>query len=198
MVELSKHIDWFSLMSYDINGPWDSVAGANADMVYINNTVSYMLQHGVLPEKIVFGMAAYGRSTRLLDPSCTTDGCPIGGAGKCTILGITYDQQIVFNDIMFPMKGLWGCQDAHGVLPFFEIDEFYSQPGGHESSVLNKTTGSMELVSHGSEFFVSFDNKETFNIKYRYAYDHCMRGVMWYVSLILVHCNNATTKFIYT
>jgi chitinase len=155
MVELARHIDWFSLMSYDIHGPWDTVAGANADMRYIRNTMDHIFGLGVPSEKIVFGMAAYGRSTKLVDPNCITDGCPISGAG------------------------LWGCNDAHGTIPYFEIDEFYSQPGGHESMILNELTGSMEIVTHGAEFFLSYDSEETFNIKYRYSYDNCMRGIMW-------------------
>jgi chitinase len=84
MVELAKHIDWFSFMSYDIKGPWDSVAGSHTDMQYITNTTNYILDLGVAPEKIVFGLAAYGRSTKLLNRYCTTDGCPIGGAGEFT------------------------------------------------------------------------------------------------------------------
>lgn len=61
---------------------------------------------------------------------------------------------------------------------------------GHETLTLNATTGTMELVTHGREFFLSYDNQDTFNIKYRFAYDNCMGGIMWYVKSSLNVCAN--------
>jgi chitinase len=136
MTAMSPHIDWFNVMSYDIHGVWDSAAGANADMEYIQNTMNYIFGIGVPREKIVFGMAAYGRSMRLTDPTCTSDGCPVSGAG------------------------LWGCHGEAGNLPYFQIDETYIQTGNYDSLVLNSRTGSMELITsvEGDQQFTSFDS----------------------------------------
>jgi len=156
MVAMAPHVDWFNIMSYDIHGAWDSTAGANADLLYITNTINYILDLGIPREKLVLGLAAYGRSSRLTDPSCITDGCPISGAG------------------------LTGCHGEQGNLPYFQINESYVLPLNYNSLILNSDTSSMELVTGGNIYFTSFDNVDTFNIKYQYAYEKCMRGIMWW------------------
>eukprot|EP00804_Cyclotella_cryptica_P000656 CCRYP_014683-RB/>CCRYP_014683-RB protein AED:0.01 eAED:0.01 QI:737/1/1/1/1/0.66/3/469/581 len=156
MAAMAPHIDWFNVMSYDIHGSWDTVAGANADMPYIQNTLSYIFGLGVPREKLVLGLAAYGRSMTLSSTSCTTDGCPISGAG------------------------LTGCHTEAGNLPYFQIDETYVQTGNYDSLILNPISGSMELVTGGNRYFTSYDSPETWGIKYRYGLDNCLRGIMWW------------------
>ena len=156
LVGMAPHVDWFNMMSYDIYGSWDSTAGANSDMPYIQNTMDNIFALGIPREKLVMGLAAYGRSTRLADPSCYTDGCPVSGAG------------------------LIGCHGEAGNLPYFEIMEKYVNTGNYDELTLNPTTGSMELITGGYQYFTSFDNAATLKIKNDYAYDECMRGVMWW------------------
>ena len=81
LVAMAPYVDWFNIMSYDIYGSWDSTAGANADLEYIQNTMHYIYNLGVARNKLVMGLAAYGRSTTLSSTSCITDGCSISGAG---------------------------------------------------------------------------------------------------------------------
>jgi len=156
MPGMVPHISWFNVMSYDIHGAWDTIAGANTDMEYIKNTMQYIFNLGVPREKLVLGMAAYGRSTRLSSTSCTTAGCPISGAG------------------------LTGCPTEPGFLPYFEIDDKYVRTGNYDSLIFNPTSGSMELVTGGNRYFTSFDSPDTFDIKYKYAYEDCMRGMSWW------------------
>ena len=40
-------------------------------------------------------------------------------------------------------------------------------------------TASMELVTGGNKYFTSYDSPETFNMKYKYAFSQCLRGIMW-------------------
>jgi chitinase len=152
MVAMSPHIDWFNIMSYDIHGSWDSTAGANADMEYIQSTMNYIYNLGISRDKLVLGLAAYGRSMTLSSTSCTTDGCSVTGAG------------------------LTGCHGESGNLPYFEIVEIINQ--GYDSLDVNPVTGSMELVTGGNRYFTSYDSPETWGIKFRYALDNCMRGIM--------------------
>lgn len=156
LVAMAPHVDWFNIMSYDIYGAWDSTAGANADMVYIQNTMDQIFALGIPREKLVFGLAAYGRSMKLTSPSCYTAGCPINGAG------------------------LTGCHGEAGTLPYFQIMETYVNTGNYDSLVLNPTSMSMELVTGGYQYFTSFDNDVTLKMKNDYAYDQCMRGIMWW------------------
>jgi len=156
LVSMAPHVDWFNMMSYDIYGSWDSIAGANADMPYIENTMSRIFALGIPREKLVFGLAAYGRSTRLTNPSCYTAGCPVSGAG------------------------LSGCHGEAGNLPYFEIMETYVETGNYDELYFNPTTKSMELITGGYQYFTSFDNAQTLKLKSDYAYDQCLRGVMWW------------------
>ena len=157
MVSMANHVDWFNMMSYDIYGSWDSTAGSHTDMRFIQSTMDYIYDLGIPRQQLVLGLAAYGRSSRLASTTCTTIGCSIWGAG------------------------LSGCHGEGGNLPYFQIKETYLDvgPSSYDSLILNEETGSMELVTGGNLYFTSFDNEETFNIKYQYAFAQCLRGVMW-------------------
>jgi chitinase len=152
---MAPYVDWFNIMSYDIFGSWDTTAGANSDLPYIQNTMNYIYNLDISRDKLVLGLAAYGRSMTLSSTSCTTDGCSVSGAG------------------------LTGCHGEAGNLPYFQIDETYIQTGNYDSLWLNPASGTMELVTGGNRYFTSYDSPETLGIKYRYALDNCMRGVMW-------------------
>jgi len=156
LVAMASHVDWFNMMSYDIYGAWDTTAGANTDMSYISSTMDYIFALGVPREKLVLGLAAYGRSMRLSSTTCTTVGCSINGAG------------------------LGGCHGEAGNLPWFQIKESYVDTANYDSLYHNPTTGSMEMVTGGGLYFTSFDNEDTFNVKYQYAFAQCMRGIMWW------------------
>ncbi|KAL9180409.1 hypothetical protein ACHAXT_008379 [Thalassiosira profunda] len=156
--ELSKHVDWFHLMSYDIHGSWDDVAGSNTDMAYIANTIeNLILSQGVSPEQLVFGMASYGRSMQLTDPECKTVGCPIDGAG------------------------IEGCSGEMGFSPHFELMEKYVYPQNYESMLINEETMSMEMIVEG-DVFVSLDVGVTFGLKREYYLSQCLRGQMWWAT----------------
>jgi len=157
MVSMANHVDWFNMMSYDIYGSWDSTAGSHTDMRFIQSTMDYIYDLGIPRQQLVLGLAAYGRSSRLASTTCTTIDCSIWGAG------------------------LSGCHGEGGNLPYFQIKETYLDvgPSSYDSLILNEETGSMELVTGGNLYFTSFDNEETFNIKYQYAFAQCLRGIMW-------------------
>lgn len=143
---LSVLVDWFHLMSYDVHGSWDEVAGSNTDMEYISYAVeNHILSRGVAGEKLVFGMASYGRSMRLTNPdTCVTAGCPIDG------------------------PGVTGCSGEDGFSPYFELRETYVDTGDYVSLLLNERTGSMEMILDGGDVYVSFDLEDTFVLKRDY------------------------------
>ena len=146
--ELSKYVHWFHLMTYDIHGSWDAVAGSNTDMAYISNTIEHsIMNQGVAGHQLVFGMASYGRSMKLTD-QCTTNGCPIDGPGYA------------------------GCSGEQGFSPYFELKENYVDKGNYESLLLNEETQSMEMVLKSGDgngnVFVSLDLEDTFVLKREY------------------------------
>ena len=136
---IASHIDWFHLMSYDIHASWDTEAGSNSDMPYIEMTVDYILSSGVDPSQLVLGMASYGRSALLSDSTCTTAGCPISGGA------------------------ITGCSGELGFIPTFELQEHYVNGEQYDTLLYNEITGSMEMVvsegtgGGGGKVFVSLD-----------------------------------------
>ena len=155
LVSMEPYVDWFGIMSYDIYGAWDPTAGAHTDMRYIKNTMNEIFALGIPREKLVLGLAAYGRSTRLTSPSCYTIGCAVSGAG------------------------LSGCHGEPGNLPYFEIMEIVFDEE-YDELYQNPITQSMELITGGYQYFTSFDNPDTLKIKVDYADEQCLRGVMWW------------------
>lgn len=143
LTNLAPFVDWLHIMSYDIYGAWDETAGSNTDMVFIAETVDYLLSH-VPGEKLVLGMASYGRSVALKDATCTTAGCPINGGA------------------------ITGCSGELGFIPYFELKETYIETKQYESLLFNEATGSMEMVvssDSGGKVWISLDVEQSWQVK---------------------------------
>jgi chitinase len=153
---LSKSINFFNLMTYDIHGDWDvpKIAGANTDMPFIFDSVQYFLDEGVSPNQMVLGLAAYGRTYKMAKKNCRTVGC------------------------RFVSGGPGGCAGGKGYMPYFTIQQ-YVESGNYESLNYNVNTGSMELVLKGN-IWISYDSADTFQLKYTFASQSCFRGIMWW------------------
>lgn len=74
--KLSRYLDFIHMMCYDYHGTWDGFVGANApvsapepDVLSVEYTIKYMLDHGVSPYKMVLGLPMYGRTFYLMDAS---------------------------------------------------------------------------------------------------------------------------------
>lgn len=77
-------------MTYDFHGGWDSKVGFNSplypspdDNTKLNqdSAVQNWLNAGADAKKLVLGLAAYGRSYNLANPSQNTVGSPVTGTG---------------------------------------------------------------------------------------------------------------------
>ncbi|XP_073965066.1 probable chitinase 10 [Choristoneura fumiferana] len=73
--KLTRYLDLLHMVCYDYHGAWDGVVGANAplragkhDVLSVENTIKYMLERGVSPNKMVLGLPMYGRTFILQDP----------------------------------------------------------------------------------------------------------------------------------
>nr|UBY12663.1 chitinase [Eisenia andrei] len=97
--EIAKYVDYIGLMSYDFNGAWDSVTGLNAPLYSARGVsqqqaqrtvewaATYWVSLGTPKEKLVIGMATYGRGFTLADSSNRSLGANAVGpntAGKYT------------------------------------------------------------------------------------------------------------------
>ncbi|KAM5435297.1 hypothetical protein MferCBS31731_006262 [Microsporum ferrugineum] len=98
---ISKIVDYIVYMTYDLHGQWDSRSkwanpgcpSGNCLRSHINLTetisaLSLITKAGVPSSKIIVGVASYGRSFRMADPSCTGPTCTFTGEamkGRCTV-----------------------------------------------------------------------------------------------------------------
>ena len=75
---MAPYVDWFNVISYDIHGTWDggsewteAVVQPHTNLTEIDSGLDLIWRSGVGPGQIVLGLAFYGRSFELADPSCT-------------------------------------------------------------------------------------------------------------------------------
>lgn len=71
VAKVSESLDWFNLMTYDLHGPWDQNAGHHSalygkyksDFLNIDFIIKYFESKGAPRNKLVVGLASYGRSS---------------------------------------------------------------------------------------------------------------------------------------
>ncbi|KAK0089665.1 hypothetical protein PV325_006088 [Microctonus aethiopoides] len=80
--EISKYLDFIHVMAYDYHGSWDTYVAPNAplkcdDELCAESSMNYLLKLGAPPEKLVLGLAMYGR-TFILTSKLNDSESPIG------------------------------------------------------------------------------------------------------------------------
>ncbi|XP_023225350.1 probable chitinase 10 [Centruroides sculpturatus] len=91
--QMSKYLDFINLMAYDFHGSWENFAGHNAPLypreeesedqkvLNVDFAVNYWLDKGCPKNKLVLGMALYGRSFTLKDANNNGLDAPVTGKG---------------------------------------------------------------------------------------------------------------------
>lgn len=89
---IAKELDWINLMAYDFHGAWNNYTGHNAPLYEpkdnagtyytVDFVVNYWLKKGMPSNKIILGLASYGRSFKLLDQTKYKRGDGAKGAGS--------------------------------------------------------------------------------------------------------------------
>lgn len=153
---MSKIVDWFNVMTYDLHGTWDttdkyvgSIIGAHTNLTEINAGLDLFWRNNIDPSKVTMGLGFYGRSFTLADPSCAIAGCPFsagGNAGPCT--------------------------QAVGILSYSEIQRILAAG----AKVTTDTTAAVAIATYDTNQWVSFDTKQTLGLKIDYANKHCLGG----------------------
>ncbi|XP_029168632.1 probable chitinase 10 [Nylanderia fulva] len=92
MREISRAVDFMSVMSYDYHGAWESKSGHIAPLFgspgdskpyyNVNFTMSYLVSLGAEKSKLLVGIPMYGQSYRLSSASQAHLGDPTTGPGK--------------------------------------------------------------------------------------------------------------------
>ncbi len=69
IVAITRVIDWFNVMSYDLHGTWDStdkyigsIVGAHTNLTEIDLALDLLWRNNINPSQVVLGLGLYGRS----------------------------------------------------------------------------------------------------------------------------------------
>ncbi|XP_012216718.2 probable chitinase 2 [Linepithema humile] len=81
--EISKYLDHIHVMAYDYHGAWDKQVLPNSplrstDGLSVENTITYLLRQGAPADKLVLGLAMYGRTFNLTKIPESLKVSPIG------------------------------------------------------------------------------------------------------------------------
>lgn len=92
--EMDQYLDFWNVMTYDLAGSWDSVAGHQANLypasdksLSVDGALKHYLEAGVHPCKVVMGIPLYGRGFEHTDGV----GKPFQGGGQGTWEAGVYD-----------------------------------------------------------------------------------------------------------
>ncbi|KAI9352033.1 glycoside hydrolase [Obelidium mucronatum] len=153
LAEMAKYADFVNVMTYDLNGPWDATALPNTDNRQIKATFDSLVTHAKFPKnKLLLGLAFYGRSYKLTDPaSCNGIGCSFVKGGNAYA---------------------GACSQTSG---YVFMSDILSLRAGGAIARSDATTGTSWLItSDGS--WVTFDSYADFKRKDAYAKSICLGG----------------------
>ncbi|KAG2001597.1 hypothetical protein GB937_010039 [Aspergillus fischeri] len=161
--ELAKHVSFFNIMTYDLHGTWDrgnkwtgEYLNAHTNLTEMKTAFDLLWRNDIDADMVTMGLAFYGRAYTVASPNCMEPGCLYLSGGK---------------------KG--ECSDETGVLLNSEIMDIMSSK--QLSAKLYKDAA--VKVVHWEDQWVSYDDKETFQIKTDFAREQCLGGVMvWAIS----------------
>jgi GH18 family chitinase len=157
LTKVSQPLDWINLMSYDYEGGWSKVTGHNAPAPFrgpgVQGSVSIYMNFGVPAEKIVLGMATYGRSFASAESAKV--GAPANGNGP---------------------KGR--CTDAPGMLAYFEIKELID--AGKLKTSWDDSALVPYGYDPTSKLWVSYDDEKSFSKKMDFIDQKGLGGAMFW------------------
>ncbi|XP_072552274.1 acidic mammalian chitinase-like [Salminus brasiliensis] len=166
IAEISKYLDFISVMTYDFHGAWETFTGHNSplyrgshdqgDLIYFNTdyAMTYWKDQGTPVEKLRMGFATYGRTFRLTTAASGV-GAPASGAASAG----AYTRE----------AGFWS---------YYEICSFIQ--GTNIQWIKDQK---VPYASKENEW-VGFDTQESYEIKVRYLQDNKFGGAfVWALDL---------------
>lgn len=172
---LSRSMDYFNMMTYDLNGGWSNVTGHNAPLypypeeeyagLNLDTLKNWMAAKGIAADKINFGAAFYGRGVQ------TTEGTAYVGAPT--------DKR----SVNFSVDG-----PTMSAVDLVNWDKFEGQPSYNyivqQSGWEHKwdANGQVPYAVKG-KYFLSYDDVPSIEKKAQYIVDNNLAGVIvWQVA----------------
>ncbi|PGH27694.1 hypothetical protein AJ80_00709 [Polytolypa hystricis UAMH7299] len=162
-IQKMKHVDFFNIMSYDLHGTWDqgnqwtgAFLNAHTNLTEIKNSLDLLWRNDIPPEKVVLGMAFYGRAFTVADPSCMNPGYLFASGAEAG-----------------------ECSNEVGILTNSEILSIITER--NLTPTLDKDAA--VKIATWDDQWVAYDDADTFQIKADFARSQCLGGLMaWAVS----------------
>ncbi|KAI8835139.1 glycoside hydrolase superfamily [Chytridium lagenaria] len=165
MTVMATVLDYLLVMTYDFSGPWTTTIGSNTPNNQIFPALDDIVAKGFAREKVVLGLANFGKTYRLSDPvNCRTFGCS-------------------FTTTALP-KG--ACSDTEGILFNNEVEWYLPTASVSTDSTTGSsffiTTGNhntgFPLLDAGINQFVNFETQNDMRVKDDLARTRCLGGTM--------------------
>jgi GH18 family chitinase len=155
--KVHQPLDWINLMTYDFAGPWDGRTGVNAPYretgMGVQASVSAYMNFGVPADKIVLGLATYGRSFANVDKGATD--VPSKGSGP----------------------GL-RCTQAEGMAAYFEVMELIKS-GKYEGGWDEKSS-TPYAYDPAAKVWITYDDEKSITKKVEFIKEKNLGGAMFW------------------
>jgi len=151
-------VDWVGLMTYDLAGSWNPTVGAHTALYgspSVDSAVRTWTDAGTPGDKLIVGVASYGRTWTLTNPNDYAIGASASGAGPA-----------------FPHTMAAGFaayfEITGGYYPFIEVDDEVSRT----------------VYAHADTVWVCYDSEISITYKVDYVFSEGLAGTMlWAVDL---------------
>ncbi|EFQ31850.1 glycosyl hydrolase family 18 [Colletotrichum graminicola] len=161
---IEPHVDFFNVMAYDFHGVWNKPTelggpyfSSHTNLTEIKDGLDLLWRNNVNHDKVVLGLAFYGRGFQASDSSCLRPGCTFESGS---------DAQ--------------PCSGEDGAALNSEIDDLVAKQG--TKSTLD-TDAAVKVLTWGGDNWLTYDDEETFRLKADFARSQCLGGVMvWAIS----------------
>jgi len=159
--KIGAYLDWINIMGYDLHGSWENgvdfhTALYSSDDLNLNNAVNAYIAGGVPANKLVLGLATYGRTWTLTDSTKHGPKAPASGDGN---------------------QG--SCTAQPGFLSYYEIQTFLAAGA---TEVYDDTSKS--AYAYKDNQWVCYDNAQSMDQKLSYIKTKDLRGGMiWSMDL---------------
>ncbi|THC91217.1 hypothetical protein EYZ11_009321 [Aspergillus tanneri] len=161
-VTLTLPSSFWYLKGFDIKGMSDAYKALMFLTTEISAGLDLLWRNNIDPSKVVLGLAFYGRSFTLNDPSCNTPGCAFSnntGLGGASLGGAN------------PGK----CTRTSGILSDYEIARVIDN---YSPEVMHDAEAGVNWITWNSNQWVSFDDARTLLQKRDLANSLCLGGTM--------------------
>ncbi|KAK1979246.1 family 18 glycosyl hydrolase [Colletotrichum cereale] len=161
---IEPHVDFFNVMTYDFHGAWEKATesggpylNSQTNLTAIKGGLDLIWRNNIDPDKVVLGLAFYGRGFKASSSSCLRPGC-------------TFDSG---TDAL-------QCSAEVGAALNSEIDDLVAEQGAEPT--LDKAAA-VKILTWGDTNWLTYDDEETLRLKTDFARSQCLGGVMvWAIS----------------